>query len=252
MKKLVGTHEWQRYDLTVHSDRGPLNVSWSDVLELARWHNMQAGLYIKGPKNTLQLFFENFPKWNQDFWVGRHKFGTFDLPNNAKIVDVGCGVAVVDMLLASYLPESTFCLIDANESTWGPSVYYTKDYPVYNSWAPIEDAIATTGFDRKRFTIQGPGTQFPEDVDCITSYFSWCFHYPKDTYWEQAYGSLKKGGKLVLDVRLLNDRDTIGEITEQMKCEPIKFPYPNMSDTFDAYQSPDPYVMGYRCTWTKK
>lgn len=252
LKKLTSTHEWQRYDLTIHSDRGPLNVSWSNVLELARWHNMQAGLYIKGPKNTLQLFFENFAKWNQDFWYGRQKLGTFNLPDGAKIVDVGCGVAVVDMLLYSYIPNSKFWLIDANDSTWGPPVYYSSEYPVYNSWGPIEDAIATSGFDRSRFTIQQPGTQFPEDVDCIMSYFSWCFHYPKETYWDQAYNSLKKGGKLVLDVRSLNDRDTLEEITEQMKCKPVLYPYPNMPDVFDAYQSPNPYVMGYRGVWEKK
>ena len=252
MKKLVGTHEWQRYDLTVHSDRGPLKVSWSDVLELARWQNMQAGLYIKGSKNTLQLFFEEFPKWNQNFWDGRQRLGTFDLPEGAKIIDIGCGVAVADLLLSQYIPKSKFWLVDYNTSTWGENVYYSSDYPCYNSWKPVEDAIATSGFDPTRFVMQSPDIPFPEDVDCITSYFSWCFHYPKETYWDRAYAALKPGGKLVLDVRLLYDRDTIEEITEEMKCKPILFPYPALPNTHDGYGGPNPFVAGYRCLWTKK
>ena len=253
MKELVTPpHDWQRFDMTVYSDRGPLHVSWGNVLELSKYANMQAGLYIKGPRNTLQLFFENFPKWNQDFWNGRHKYGTFDLPDGARIMDIGCGVAAVDLLLYSYIPNSKFWLLDKNALEWADPIYYSDNYPGYNSWSTIEDAIRTSNFDRNRFTLMEPTHTFPEDLDCVTSYFSWCFHYPKETYWDRAYGALKKGGKLVLDVRELNDRDVIGEITEQMKSKPVLFPYPRVPEHFDAYEQPTKWVMGYRGVWEKK
>ena len=68
--------------------------------------------------------------------------------------------------------------------------------------------------------MQGPDADFPE-ADCITSYLSWGWHYPKETYWTKTMSSLKIGGKLILDIRTLPDRDVIGEISEEMKSEPV-------------------------------
>ena len=53
------TKEWNNYSLTVNSDRGPLTVKWQDADTLARWSNIQAGLYLQ-QTNSLQTFYEYF------------------------------------------------------------------------------------------------------------------------------------------------------------------------------------------------
>jgi SAM-dependent methyltransferase len=247
------TKEWNHYTLTVNSDRGPLVVKWQDADTLARWSNIQAGLYLQ-EKNTLQTFYEHFPRWYQMFWDARARQGLFDLADDAVILDIGSGLAVVDLLLASYLPKSKFYLLDKEGFEFYPGVYYDDNYPEYNSWKPVYDAIHSTGFDPSRFTVMSPNDQFPEKVDCVTSYLSWCWHYPKETYFDRAYNSLKVGGKLILDVRTLPNKDVVGEITEKMKSTPVAHWFDvKLPAHIDNMPAPEPGMpLGGRFMWIKQ
>lgn len=246
-------NDWTKYKLTLPTDRGDLVVKWADVETLAKWSNIQAGLYLKAESSSLQAFFENFPNWYKYFWEQRHGQGLFNLPEGSRIMDIGCGVAVIDLLLYSYIPNSKFYLLDKEGFEFRPGIFYDEKYPVYNSWSPVVDAIKTSGFDPERFTIQGPDIPFPEDLDCITSYLSWCWHYPKEIYWDRAFNSLKKGGKLILDVRVLADRDVMGEIAEAMKCEPQAWGFDKkLPKHVDNMPTPEGSLYsGYRAMWTK-
>jgi hypothetical protein len=245
--------EWNHYTLTVNSDRGPLTVKWQDANTLAQWSNIQAGLYLQ-EKNTLQTFYEFFPRWYQMFWDARARQGLFELADDAVILDIGSGLAVVDLLLASYLPRSKFYLLDKEGFEFYPGVYYDHNYPEYNSWQPVHDAIRSTGFDASRFTLMSPTDQFPEQVDCITSYLSWCWHYPKDIYWDRVMSSLKVGGKLILDVRTLPDRDIIAEISKDMNSEPVAHYFDvKLPAHIDNLPAPTPGApVGGRFMWTRK
>lgn len=245
--------DWSKYQLTVNTDRGDLTVKWNDVNTLAKWSNIQAGLYLQ-EKNSLQTFFEHFPRWYQGWWNQRFGQGCYDLPDGAVIVDVGSGIAVQDLLLASYIPDSKFVLVDKQGFEFYPGVYYDPNYPCYHNWAVVEDSISATGLDPKRFTMLDDTGTWPEQVDCVTSYLSWGWHYPKETYWQQTMNSLKVGGKLVMDVRVIEGRDVMGEITEDMKCEPVVFPFDKkLPRHIDNLAPPKgSKVSGYRAVWTRK
>ena len=105
------TEDWNKYSLKIDTDRGVLTLKWNDANNLALWSNIQAGLYLQD-KNSLQTFYEHFPRWYQLFWNARYKQGLFNLPTDSVIVDIGSGVAVIDLLLSLYLPQSKFYLID--------------------------------------------------------------------------------------------------------------------------------------------
>jgi SAM-dependent methyltransferase len=245
--------DWTKYTLTVNTDRGPLQVKWNDAIELARWSNMQAGLYLQDT-NSLQTFYEHFPRWYQMFWDARFKQGLFNLADDSVIMDIGSGVAVIDLLLASYLPQSKFYLLDKEGFSFRKGVYYDKDYPEYNSWGPVKDAIHATNLDPNRFTFMSPDSVWPEQVDVITSYLSYCWHYPKETYWDKVMQTLKVGGKLVLDVRTLADRDVIDEISKDMKSEPVAHWFdiklPAHIDNMPAPREGMP--VGGRLIWTRQ
>jgi SAM-dependent methyltransferase len=246
------TGDWLKYSLTVKTDRGPLTVKWNDADNLAKWSNMQAGLYLQDT-NSLQTFYEHFPRWYQMFWDARFNQGLFNLADDAVIIDIGSGIAVIDLLLALYLPKSKFYLVDKEGFNFQKGVYYDKDYPEYNSWEPVKDAISATGIDHNRFVMQSPKEDFPTEVDCITSYLSWGWHYPKETYWQRAFDSLKVGGKLILDIRTLPNRDVVGEISETMKCDPVAkwfdIKLPEHIDNLPAPSEGTP--VGGRFMWTK-
>ena len=245
--------------LEMHSDRGLLSVKWSDVNSLANFAAAQAGYYAKNMEidaKLLDLHRENFKGWHQYCWEQRYKLSTYDIPNGSKILDIGCGVAIVDLLLYSYVPDSKFYLLD-KPGTWHDSVRpnkisYTKEHPFYHSWEPILDAIKSSNFDKDRFNLMEPEDNFPEDLDLIISSFSWCFHYPKEIYWDKVLKSLKKGGKLYLDIRVLPDRDIIKEISDELNSEPIISEVPKLPKHLDNFPNNHKDLTAFRCLWIKK
>jgi hypothetical protein len=247
--------------LKINSKKGDLEIKWSDKNKLAHYAAIQAGCYFSDLRDVdweslnrfIPLHDKYFLGWNQRRWYERENMGVFDISDNAKIVDIGCGVSIVDLFLYSYLPNSTLYLIDKDDK-W-PSrlkpvdVSYTPNHPHYNSWDIVRDAINTSGFDKVRFKMLSPEDNLPEQTDLIMSSFSWCFHYPKETYWEKVRNSLKSRGKLFLDVRLLKDRDVIGEISEEFKSYPTLLPISELPDYLDNPPEVESDKTGYRCLW---
>lgn len=242
---------WNKYTVTVNSNKGPLTLHWNEVEALAFYSALQTGLYGGVSKDlTKQVFFEHFPKWLQTQWDHHYNLAG-DLPAGATVIDVGSGIGTIDLLQSLHTLDAKFILVDDQVQQFQKEIYYSEKYPYYNSWAPTVDAINSTGIDATRFKMQGALGRWAE-ADLIVSYFSWCFHYPKKTYWLPLLHSLKVGGKLILDVRLIEGRDIIGEISEELKCDPYKDPIPNLiPEWIDNYPSPDPDIMGYRCMWTR-
>lgn len=246
------THDWNKYELKINTDRGDLKIKWNNANNLALWANIQSGLYLQ-QTNSLQTFYEYFPRWYQMFWNDRARQGLFDLTDDATILDIGSGVAVIDLLLASYLPQSKFYLLDKEGFKFQQGIYYDVEYPEYNSWEPVRDAISATDLDASRFTMLSPTDQWPTEIDCITSYISYCWHYPKELYWDKIMETLKIGGKLILDVRTLPDRDIVAEITKDMKSSPTIYWFdsklPAHIDDMPAPKNGDP--VGGRMIWTR-
>ena len=85
----------ETYTLDIDSDRGKLLVSWNDLDTLAKYAGTQAGFYLDTERDLFKLHDKHFKEWNQMFWSQRQNLKMFDFPNNAKIVDIGAGVAVV-------------------------------------------------------------------------------------------------------------------------------------------------------------
>lgn len=246
------------YTLNIQTNKGPIAVKWSNVDQLALYANLQSGFYLQSNQSfSKELLLENFAHWNQMFWDQRQNQGMLNYTDGSKILDIGSGMSVIDLLLCNYIPNSKFFLLDNDElnqdfAKLGPrEVCYSEHYPYYNSWDPVKDAITTSKFDSSRFLFLNSIDQIQEEMDVVTSYLSWCFHYPKDVYWDKVFDLLKTDGKLILDVRPLHDKDVIGEISESMKSEPVKFAFPKVPNYVDTFNGPEKDIVGYRCMWIK-
>jgi len=240
---------WNRYDLSIDTSNGPVKLTWSDVESLAFYCTLQAGQF--GKSNTLftkQVFFEEFQNFYQKMWSLNESLGVYDIPKNSTVLDIGSGVAVIDLILAKFMPNSTIYLLDKEELNLKKDIYYDKEYFFYHNWSPVTDAISTSNIKNNIHFIS-PDDEWPEQLDCITSFFSWCMHYPKEMYWNKVKNALKPGGKLLIDVRNLDDRNVVKEISDEFKSQPTIYEFNATIDKeIDNYGNK---ILGWRCVWTK-
>lgn len=242
--------DWDTYHLAVDANGIDLNLHWSNVEELSYYSTLQSGQFGRPERKfSKQTFFEEFPVFYNKMWKLNHHLGVYDIPADAKVLDIGSGVAVIDLLLAAQFPNSKIYLLDKEEMNLEKDVYYSDNYFFYHSWKPVIDCINTTKLKVDSINILNISDNWPDNLDMITSYFSWCMHYPKETYWSKVIDHLSPTGKLVVDVRNLNDRDTVNEITEELKVYPKKFALKNtVPKWIDDYGTD---ILGWRCVWQR-
>ena len=230
-----------------------LQVAWSDMSLFKKYLNIQRSVltpngevtnrpvsFIQGPDiiRNVQLFYLNY-------WDKLQQFKVYDnLPDNPVILDIGSGMSILDFLAYQYLEnKGKFYLVDHEEFTV-PPVMYSENYNYYHSWVVCQDIINTTNLNPDNF-IFVDNTEWPENIDLITSWSSWCWHFPRATYWDKVKKHLKVGGRLVVEVSQsltrTNDADETAQelidvISEEFQCTPELF-----------YMFPD----GIRVMWTK-
>lgn len=238
--------DWDKYHLTVDN----LSLSWSNVDDLAFYNMLQAGLFGKRNREfSKQTFFEEFPKFYQLMWKLNQSLGVNNFPNNTKILDIGSGVGVIDLLLLKQNPTLNIFLLDKEDLVLNPNVFYAEDYFFYNSWNPVIDCIENSNLNKDSITFLDTTDDWPQELDVITSYFSWCMHYPKEVYWDRVLKHLSPNGMLVIDIRNLKERNVVEEISDELKIKPKTYELKNsVPEWIDNYGTD---VLGWRCVWKR-
>jgi SAM-dependent methyltransferase len=131
-----------------------------------------------------------------------------DLPANARaILDIGCGVAGIDVLLSEhYRNQTDIYLLD--KTAIDSRVYYGFEGrgSVYNSLALSQEILELNDVPKERIhTMEATDDNTLPAVsggfDLVISLISWGFHYPVKTYIQQVYDALRPGGVLIFDIR---------------------------------------------------
>lgn len=205
--------------INITNNAEQISLSWTNVSELRKWSRMQLGEAYFPASLTDEEFMSLFSKRIQNNW--NRIALTIDITKLKKIVDVGSGVSTPDLLASKINPDAEFYLVDKAEYTRKTNgIYYQDVHGHYNSWSVVEDCINSSGLDRNKFNFLDPSNEWPVDVDLVLSTFSWCWHYPKETYWNKVMSSLKVGGHLLVDVLNLPDRDVVNEISTEFNSLP--------------------------------
>lgn len=185
--------------------------------------NIQTGNFINSTEPDLSGKLGEYYSWH---WQRCERLGAFDLTRDARILDLGSGLGVIDIIAAKLLPEARFWLVDQNAFTYDPDYYvrHGADHPWYNSWPVVEDLVVVNQLARQRFVLQPPDCAWPQDLDLVISTWCWCWHVPFEMYWPQVLQSLKIGGRLCMDIR--QDHDTIVPmISDELGQFPSMAPY---------------------------
>ena len=121
------------------------------------------------------------------------------LPQRATAtLDIGCGLAGLDVLLARHYPQATINLLDG--TGWAKRrVGYARTSRPWNSMELALELLRLNGVTDAVAWPVAPDLTIP--CDLIVSLFSWGFHYPAPTYADLACRSLRTQGRVILDIR---------------------------------------------------
>lgn len=243
--------------LSIETDKGIVSLELKDDEELEFYSGAQRGAghgVLKDENNNFNSMLNYV--WQKQF-NEMYKFGVFkNLPANPKIIDVGTGLGILPLILSKYLDNSVLYLIDKGIRNIEKITEYqslNNNHGFYNSWTPLLDAIDKNNIDINRFNILDPDDNWPENIDLIISTYSWCWHYPRNVYWNKVKNSLKFNGKLFLNVSNWPNENTIEIITNELKSIPIveniiAYPhkYPNVWNIDEKGNR------GYSCMWVNR
>lgn len=123
-----------------------------------------------------------------------------------RLIDIGCGVAGIDVLLYNHFgckPEIT--LLDKSQLDKNIKYAFRNKSAFYNSLEVAIDLLKRNGVAEKHIKkidiSKENHLKYDKQADLIFSLLSWGFHYPVNTYLEWAYERLRKGGRLIIDIR---------------------------------------------------
>jgi len=203
-----------------------INLAWSNNDEFIRYFKRQRLAPFATAKDD---YTNDIEVWINYWWsrIRRNIDLYGGLSDNAKILDVGCGSSFMDLIASEYNPTFEFYLLDKKEYSSYFTWFDTK-HVFYHSWDIVKDLISTSSLNEEKFNFLNYDENWPNDLDLVTSFASWGFHYPIKNnfgYWEKVLSSLKVGGKLYLDISnncLEKYPETLNLISDTFGSHPIK------------------------------
>jgi SAM-dependent methyltransferase len=129
------------------------------------------------------------------------------IPDKTKtVLDIGCGIAGLDLLLYQRLTSPSLYLLDKTSVENTIWYMFSDKSAFYNSLEVAKETLMINGVpERKISLIDAPESGVIDiasgSIDLIVSTISWGFHYPVKTYLESAEKLLSQEGVLILDIR---------------------------------------------------
>ncbi len=126
-------------------------------------------------------------------WVAQDFAGMeAHLPDQVEsILEIGCGMAAIQVFLKAKYPEARLELLDGDTVTKEGGSGYSTNPDVYNSRARTEMLLEANGISVDRW--HDVGTKEHLKADLVLSMASFGFHYPLSTY--------KFSGLAIMDLR---------------------------------------------------
>lgn len=215
--------------LTVNYDNTDYTLFWNDISKLVKF----AVMHTRWPMKQLLLDSGEI-KLNEDYFTKEIFFhclkNTYTsycntylpfIPKSAKkIISVGSGISIFELIVSKYCTDSTMYLLDKSEISSNEQIHNFSEsnkFGFYNSWDVVYDAIDASNLDKNRFIFLDPDDDWCDDADVVMGIYSWCWAFPFEVYAEKLLKSLKIGGTLILEIQNPPDlRDVPSQISELM------------------------------------
>lgn len=124
----------------------------------------------------------------------------------SSILDIGCGLGVLDLFLWHELNKPKLYLLDktwVDENIW---YLFTNKAAFYNSLELTNQFLVRNDVTRESIRTLNASDDFnipikANSVDLIVSSLSWGFHYPLSTYMDGVQRVLREDGIIIVDTR---------------------------------------------------
>jgi hypothetical protein len=121
--------------------------------------------------------------------------------NAAATLDIGCGMAGIDVFLSRHYDNPVINLLDGTGHTEVRILFHKRMSP-YNSMPVARRLLEENGVPGDRIVEWAPDPALVlPPCDLVVSLFSWGFHYPVTTYLPLVERCLRPRGRVILDVR---------------------------------------------------
>lgn len=231
------------------------SLAWSDLETLRQYLIWQHGIEYEV---TDEIFLQQLTKKIQEYC---NKYLQFIPTNSKKIISVGAGASILELIVSKYCTDAKIFLLDKSElntKNEGQENSFSEinSHGFYNSWEIVNDGIKTSNLNKDSFIFLDPVDDWETDIDVVISTFSWCWHYPFEFYADKLLKSLKIGGTLILEIQNPpNLRNVPKMISELLGSEPwYQQRYDLIGDTFDHKRrnvDSNNHFGGF-CVWTRK
>ena len=147
-----------------------------------------------GKKNIIK-------KYNKDMENEFNQLLQF-LPENCNsIIDIGCGLAGVSILLSNYYNYPELYLIDKNEISEKVKYGYSDNPTFYNSFEILKKILDMNMIENYYFI--DPENDFSDfkNIDIVISLLACGFHFPINIYFNRIFYCLSANGIFVCDIR---------------------------------------------------
>lgn len=221
MDSIVLPTQWNTYRTNIDG----IELEWNDVNRLAIYSHLQVSEIRGDPSEwldksfddryTLQDFFNNHEKSRSKDWFRTKSLLDGFVPSS--MLDIGSGYGFNALMWAKTNPDITIDLIDGDDKFDSNIIDHSKhirtlnnDYPTYNDWNILHDAIEINNIESNIKTLDVNGFTVEDNkYDYITSQWSCGWHYSIEHYMQVIINSLKPGGRLVLDIADKREADKI-------------------------------------------
>lgn len=118
------------------------------------------------------------------------------------IIDIGCGIAGIDILLSQYYNNNPLLfLIDRNEKPDKIIYGFSKKTSFYNSFDAVKEIMNQNNIKQYTIIDVQHTEATPRGIDIIISLLACGFHFHINTYLKFILNHLNDNGILILDIR---------------------------------------------------
>jgi SAM-dependent methyltransferase len=130
------------------------------------------------------------------------------LPSSAEnILDIGCGLGLINIALADKYSNCNFHLLDKTKELETEKISgFNEKYTFYNSMSATKDMLCKNGIDETNLFLyeveeQNINSLKSQKFDIILSFLSCGWHYSVLEYKDLIMSSLNDDGLVILDIR---------------------------------------------------